>query len=199
VFPGKWNKEPFPPRKYDPIEGYVVAPGDQYHQETVLEQLKTPLNGFLGQAYNYDDQGLTEEWMVTFKDKNFHASNKDVIRTQIVSLLDIMTQQVQDRVCNEQGIVEREAIGLGPMLREAPVWGIDSHTRATIEFILKDRYPKANQADIKHFIERKLLPNINALPSNMAYHMPHALNRIIEVRVKLSLSNTALYEPSNHC
>lgn len=125
--------------------------------------------------------------MVTFRDKNFQASSADVIRTQIVSLLDILTQQVQDRVCNEIGIVDREPIGLGPMLREAPVWGIDSHTRSIIEFILKDRHPKAQPNDIRYFIERILLPSINALPSNLAYHMPHALNDIVMVSILLRI------------
>lgn len=182
--PGRWRKEPFPPRKYERINSYVVATGlSQSDVENIDNQLKTTLNGCLGQAYNYDDQGLTEEWMVTFRDESFQASTDDVIRTQIVNLLELMTTQVQDRVCNEIGIVDREPLGLGPSLREAPVWGIDSYTRKMIQLVLRDSHPDATDDKITEFIERKLLPAINAMPANIAHNMTVALNHIIQVKM----------------
>jgi len=72
MLPGKWRKEPYPPRIYEPIPNYVVSPSvDPIAASKVLNLLETPLNGFLGQAYNYDDHSLTEEWMLTFKGNIF--------------------------------------------------------------------------------------------------------------------------------
>ena len=66
--PGKWRKEPYASRVYDPIDSYVVTSTlGKDEADDLLRMLETPLDGFLGQAYNYDDHSLTEEWMVTFK------------------------------------------------------------------------------------------------------------------------------------
>lgn len=91
MFPGKWRKDPFPPRTYQWLseyritsnigtlgcccyarslvsmsdEAFVTGPEERVRLQ---EQLHTPLDGFLGQAYNYDDHDLTEEWMVSFQD-----------------------------------------------------------------------------------------------------------------------------------
>lgn len=94
MFPGKWRKDPFPARTYQWLSEYritsnigtlgccccccahscLVSMSDEVFvagpEEGVRlqEQLHTPLDGFLGQAYNYDDHDLTEEWMVSFQD-----------------------------------------------------------------------------------------------------------------------------------
>ena len=68
MVPGKWRKEPYGTRSYDPLTAYTVTssiPSEEAGQ--LMEQLVTPLNGFLGQSYNYDDHDLTEEWMCSFK------------------------------------------------------------------------------------------------------------------------------------
>ena len=102
-------------------------------------QLVTPLDGFLGQAYNYDDHDLTEEWMVTFQDKSSAGpSEDDVIRTQLESLLEIMKVAVQDRVCTETGVLQRLPLVLGKDIKEVPVWGIDCYTRRMVEMALAE-------------------------------------------------------------
>lgn len=105
VMPGAWRKKAYPPRKYSKLQDYVFTTSIPNKEGEVLRmQLDTPLDGFLGQAYNYDDHSLTEEWMLAFKDGTSHApSDDDVIRTQLESLLEIMMVQVQDRVCSESG------------------------------------------------------------------------------------------------
>lgn len=68
MLPGKWRKEAYAPRVYDAITDYVVTSTIEHSEGAdLLALLDTPLNGFLGQSYNYDDHSLTEEWMVTFK------------------------------------------------------------------------------------------------------------------------------------
>jgi hypothetical protein len=61
VVSGRWRKEAYPPRQYEFLNNYAVTTTISEEEGDILkEQLITPLNGFLGQAYNYDDHGLTE-------------------------------------------------------------------------------------------------------------------------------------------
>lgn len=61
IVSGKWRKEAYPPRQYDFLNNYAITTTIAEEEGEILkEQLITPLNGFLGQAYNYDDHGLTE-------------------------------------------------------------------------------------------------------------------------------------------
>ena len=162
----------------------------------IRNQFTTTLDGFLGQAYNYDDHGLTEEWMMTFKDGNFTASDDEVIRTQLESLLDILTVQVQDRVCNEQKVLHLPQLKLGVDVIEAPVWGIDCYTRRMIELVLEgvtgDEGGKGGKrkkggdgsegnAVAAAFVERLLLPAINAQKPDMAHNMNNAVEHILKV------------------
>jgi hypothetical protein len=145
--------------------------------------LNTPLNGFLGPAYNYDDHTLTEEWMVSFCDDTNKPSDEEVIRTQLVSILEVMLGQVQDRVCNSIRILDVPPVGLGSRLKEFPVWGIDSYTRKMIELAIRDNQNtcKASVKSIVSFVERKLLPTINAQHVDEAYNICFSLQSIIEV------------------
>ena len=67
VVSGKWRKEAYAPRTYEFLNNYAVTTTISEMEGDILkEQLITPLNGFLGQAYNYDDHGLTEVcWCVS--------------------------------------------------------------------------------------------------------------------------------------
>ena len=61
VVSGKWRKEAYTPRQYEFLNKYAVTTTVSDEEGEILkEQLITPLDGFLGQAYNYDDHGLTE-------------------------------------------------------------------------------------------------------------------------------------------
>ena len=61
VVSGKWRKEAYAPRTYDFLNDYAVTTTvSEVEGAALREQLITPLDGFLGQAYNYDDHGLTE-------------------------------------------------------------------------------------------------------------------------------------------
>lgn len=186
--PGRWRKEAYAPRVYDPLTEYVVTSSvSEEEGKQLKDQLYTTLDGFLGQAYNYDDHGLTEEWMVSFQDKSTSGpSEDDVIQTQIESLLEIMKVQVQDRVCNEGGVLRRAPVGLGKDLKEVPVWGIDCYTRRNVEIAIEDRCSSATSktlVNIQRFIEKKLLPAINAQEVDKAHNMTCALNHILEVRL----------------
>lgn len=174
-----------------PIKSYVVSSFvDNAEAEAILDLLKTPLAGFLGQAYNYDDHKLTEEWMCSFVDADhssrksarvqiFTASDDDVIRTQIESLMEIWKVQVQDRVCNETGVLAVPPIDLGPRLKEVPVWGIDSFTRKNMQKFLKHI---GDDNSIQRFIENRLLPAINAQSPEAAHEIRSALQFIKRVR-----------------
>jgi hypothetical protein len=186
VIPGKWRKEAYPPRVYHPLDDYMITKA--IPESEAVEQrdlLNTPLNGFLGQAYNYDDHGLTEEWMVTFKDEGAEATADDVIRTQLESLMEIMLVQVQDRVCTQDGVLDKEPLVLGKHIKEAPVWGMDCYTRRMVELTIGDRVEQkelVTEKAVQTFIEKKLLPAINAQPADKAHNMKNAVQAIIEVR-----------------
>ncbi len=194
--PGRWHREPYTFRKYSQLEEYVVADqlgrGDASDAEAVKAQLSTKLDGFMGQAYNYDDHGLTEEWMSTFKDGNFTASEDDLIRTQLGGLMEILLAKVTDRVCTENGVLKRPPVGLGSRLKECPVWGIDCYTRRMVELSIIDRVgDEATPEALKTFIERRLLPSINRQAPELAHNMNYAINSILEViycPIKFSLT-----------
>jgi hypothetical protein len=183
--PGKWRKENFSARVYEPIPTYVVTNTvSQEEGNGLLQMLNTPLNGYFGQAYNYDDHGLTEEWMMNFSDRQTTApSDKDVIRTQIVSLMEIMMVQVQDRVCTEEKILEKEPLVLGKDVKEVPVWGIDCYTRRMIELAIEDRVKGSKKMPhaIKNYVEKLLLPAVNQQTPENAHNMKCALEYLLGV------------------
>lgn len=187
MIPGKWRKEPYGTRAYEYLTDYsVTANIGEEEGRQLREQLVTPLNGFLGQAYNYDDHDLTEEWMVTFQDKSAAGpSEDDVIRTQLESLLEIMMVAVQDRVCTETGVLQRLPLKLGEDIKEVPVWGIDCYTRRMVEMAIEDRVPaeQRNEKTIKKFIERALLPTINDQAPEHAHDMTYTILAILKVRL----------------
>lgn len=158
---------------------------DDAEARQVKAQLNTPLDGFLGQAYNYDDHDLTEEWMVTFKDKGSAGpSDDEVIRTQLESLMEIMLYTVQDRVCTQTGVLQRSPLQLGTDVKEVPVWGMDCYTRRMVEMSIEDRVPaeRRSEAQIRAFVERRLLPAINDQAPARAHDMTHSIKAILEVR-----------------
>ena len=195
--PGKWHKEPYPRRAYECLTDYAFTESvTAAEQDNLKAQLNTPLNGFLGQAYNYDDHGLTEEWMVTYTDGKGGAapSDDDVIRVQCKSLIDILCVQVQDKVLNEEQVLQRAPCDLSSgKLKEAPVWGIDSYTRRMVEIAIEDRVNKEehayNKKDIQTFLERILLPAINAQPVAKAHDMAAVVKSLLPETVHRHTSN----------
>ena len=98
----RWRREAYPPRQYEAISHYVPAECISSDDAKMLtEQLYTSLNGYLGPSYNYDDNNLTEEWMMNYQDLYTKPSDDDVIRTQVESILDILMGQIQDKICND--------------------------------------------------------------------------------------------------
>jgi hypothetical protein len=190
VIAGKWRKEPYAARKYDFLTEYCVTHNvSEEEARQVKEQLNTPLCGFLGQAYNYDDHDLTEEWMVTFKDKGSAGpSDDEVIRTQLESLMEIMLYTVQDKVCNQTDVLQRAPLQLSRDVKEVPVWGIDCYTRRMVEMSIEDRVPaeRRSEAQLRTFVERRLLPAINDQPPAKAHDMTNSIKAIIEVRYHLA-------------
>jgi hypothetical protein len=150
----------------------------------MMSELITPLSGYVGLAYNYDDQDLTEEWMLTFKCSGTKsASEHEVIRTQVEILMEVMLGHVQDRVCTSSEILARPPLAIGVHIKEAPVWGIDSYTRKMIELAVEDRTSTKTRSSksVRHFIEKILLPAINRQPINTAHNMVAVLQAIKEV------------------
>lgn len=59
ILPGKWRKTAYAPRCYEHLHEYVATSTlTDEEASSMMEELRTPLVGYVGQAYNYDDQGL---------------------------------------------------------------------------------------------------------------------------------------------
>lgn len=217
-FCDRWRKEPYPIRDYTRLTDYVVSSSITDSQEihNLYEELNTNLNGFLGPALNVEDQELTEDWMLCFRnvdntdtkaisclnDDNAIASDDDIIRTQLEGIVDMMIGQIQDRICNETNILKTPPLTLGNGIEERPVWGIDCHTRKMLEIILDDTIAPQTITEIekhknfkKYFIEKKLLPAINSQSPSQAHKMSVALQYIIDVS---NINNTTKLIYSNN-
>jgi len=186
---GKWRMQPYPLREYNSIDHYSITTSiSEDDRKEIKNLLKTTLNGYVGQAYNYDDNKLTEDWMSSFLDGENSASNDEVIRTQLESYLDILIGRVQDRVCTELGVLTKNTLTLGVDILEQPVWGIDCYTRTNIEMILDERFRgELSLEQKKDFIERKLLPAINAQDPSVAHDMRKAFESIVQNSVKFPI------------
>jgi hypothetical protein len=175
---GKWNKTPSELRNYDSVEAYVATQEiPENERRDVLSMLGTSLrSGYLGQPYNFDDGALTEEWMCTYVDKR--TSNTlpegDIIKALTSTTLDMMCEQVRDRVCTVSGALGETPLNLRQgHLKEQPVFGIDCECRRLIEVVLVDRLGPhlCSPATLAVFIEKRLLPAINQLPGHQGHSM----------------------------
>ena len=85
----------------------------------MMAELETPLSGFFGQAYNYDDQDMTEDWMNRFKDPGSKSASKDeVIRNQVRTRMELMLGQVHDRVCTASNMLNRPPLTMDVHIKE---------------------------------------------------------------------------------
>lgn len=191
ILGGKWRKTAYPLRCYDHLQEYVPTSSiSEVEAAEMMNELITPLSGYVGLAYNYDDQDLTEEWMLTFKSSGSKsASEHEVIRTQVEILMEVMLGHVQDRVCTTNEVLVRPPLTIGVHIKEAPVWGIDSYTRRMIELAVEDRTSTKNRSlkSVRHFIEKILLPAINRQPTSTAHNMATVLQSIKEVSLIVPL------------
>ena len=168
VLPGSWRKLPYDLRVYAHIDEYVPSSNLLLEeQENVIKQLDTSLYGYLGESYNYDDHELTQQWASTLDiSKLKKAKDSLIIHLQIERLMDQLTQKVQDKVSNENGVLEHPIIPIGSLLKECAVFGIDCYTRRMVELVIEDRVKPADLGtyqDITNFIEHKLLVRIPSL------------------------------------
>ena len=91
-----------------------------------------------------------------------------------------MMVQVQDRVCTTDNVLNREPLQLGVHIKEVPVWGIDCYTRRMVELSIEDHAKELfNLKTVHTFIEKRLLPTINAQSADTAHDMSVALDAIV--------------------
>lgn len=191
---GKWRKDPYPPRSYRPLDDYKITDSISADEAVaVRRQLSSSLSpGFKGPALECDDVAQMEAWMRRFKDKGGKrfADDDTINRLLVEYTLDNMVSTVQHRAYNDDGVVTKDPIDLGPQLKEALVWGIDCYTRRLIELALEDTcamdFPhkpleKDNSPVLiaaQQFIEQTLLPCMNTQTPENAHDMDFALMEI---------------------
>ena len=102
---------------------------------------------------------------------------------RLLTALSLPQASVQDRVCTDRKVLQKEPLQLNKDIQEVPVWGLDSYTRRMIEIALEDRVGPARrtEASLRRFIEKKLLPAINAQSPDHAHNINYAIDAILEV------------------
>ena len=197
-----WRKDAFPERRYERLSNYVVCDGLSPVDEGIAKyELRTNLpDSFVGLSYRYDDTGESEAWMNSVVDETSRAARAalaadgGVIRAQVDATMNNLLIQVQDRVMTDKRILHqpelKSANWMGadqsaaasmnaeelPEVVEQPVWGIDCYTRRNISICLETEF----ESDVAlAFIEKWLLPAINACPEHLAHDIDNAA-RILE-------------------
>ena len=107
-----------------------------------------------------------------------------------------MTVQVQDRICTTDGVLNSEPLQLGVHIKEVPVWGIDCYTRRMVELSIEDHAKELFDLKTVHtFIEKRLLPTINAQSIDTAHDMSVALEAIVANPTVGSPHDTGILTP----
>jgi hypothetical protein len=189
----------FPEREYERLKTDAVCSGlSELDERIALYELKTSLkDSFVGLSYTYDDTGQSEGWMKsvmneagdneTQKAALALSSDDGVIRAQVAASMQSLLIGVQDRVMTETGVLEQKELKSAnwavsgdnvstdddpsAQIVEQPVWGIDSYTCRNISICLETEF----DADtVLLFIEKWLLPAINACPEDLAHNISNA-------------------------
>ena len=193
----------FPEREYERLTNDTVCAGlSELDERIATYELRTNLNdSFIGLSYTYNDAGQSEVWMKTILENSEEKSEEEkaavalssddgVIKAQVAASMQSLLIAVQDRVMTDNGVLEqteiRSANWVGeqitcsgesvPEIAEQPVWGIDCYTRKNISICLETKF---DPDTISVFIEKWLLPAINACPVDMAHELSNAC-RILE-------------------
>lgn len=218
-----WRKEPFPERRYERLSADVVCDGLSFIDERIAQyERKTSLpDRFIGQAYQYDDTGESETWMrsvvdettandksnkkVKKKQKDSVSADDEVIRAQVSARMQSMLISVQDKVMTNAKVMHQPELHSENWLRETktedvksdiieqPVWGMDCYTRRNIFLFLKIEF---DDKTALRFVEKWLLPAINACPNKVAHDIGNAARILMELPFKdeadIDWTNTAL-------
>ncbi len=177
---GEWRTQSYPPRVYNQyLKDYQPAQDIPEHvcMEVISELDTTLSDGFLGEAYSYDDHGISEAWMQELGLMDGGELGEVVFdpetgRRQVQGRLYKMVQQVVDRVLNMSGALNQPPLTLGTDLVEVPVWGIDCYTHYNLQSVLTSDCMSStvwgttiSQEECKRkareWMERKLIFGIN--------------------------------------
>lgn len=204
---GEWRDEAYPLRVYKKyLHDYEPAEDlpEEAKQEVDKELATTLPDGYLGEAYSYDDHGISEQWMVELgaaaaegeegsqEQEDWKDLDQATIESQVSARLENMLQQVVDRANNEKGTLLQPEKTVGHELSEIPVWGMDCFTRRNIEIALEEAPSVPSSSGVEQvwplstwgpkertrWLEHVLLPAINQSGS---CDMTQALRRITDV------------------
>mmetsp|Transcript_49199 Transcript_49199/g.96205 ORF Transcript_49199/g.96205 Transcript_49199/m.96205 type:complete len:1958 (-) Transcript_49199:139-6012(-) len=210
---GFWRQSPFPKRNYETLSSYVICDGldDNDICSAKHELITTMDDRFVGIPYNFSDVGLSESWMkvvggtVNYKETSEVAaainSDEGVIKAQVMNTIDRLLIEVQDKCMTEFGVLKQKELKVGnyekspgcselldtPDVTEQPVWGIDCFVRKNImEMLCRDCF--GTVAPI--FLQKWLLPAINACPTDYAHDIKCAARILQGLPPKKDNTNT---------
>ena len=112
------------------------------------------------------------------------AADQGVVRAQVQATMQHLLIQVQDKVMTDKCILKGQELRVAnwgnsspnkpaasPELVEQPVWGIDCYTRRNIMICLSVEFDSETALE---YVEKWLLPAVNACPESLAYDLTNA-------------------------
>ena len=112
------------------------------------------------------------------------AADQGVVRAQVQATMQHLLIQVQDKVMTDKCILKGQELRVAnwgnsspnkptasPELVEQPVWGIDCYTRRNIMICLSVEFDLETALE---YVEKWLLPAVNACPESLAYDLTNA-------------------------
>ncbi|CAM9539119.1 unnamed protein product [Chrysoparadoxa australica] len=100
----------------------------------------------------------------------------ETMRAQVEVSLELLKNQIVDKVMNDRGTLDKPIKQLGVHVKEVPVWGLDCFTRKNVEIVLQEMGWERTQ--VRRFIEALLLPHINMQNGPEAFTLRAALESI---------------------
>lgn len=198
-----WRKDPFPERKYERLTADTICAGLSTLDKRIAEyERRTQLpDSFIGLSYRYDDTHQSETWMQSVVDETGSggkqktnekqaalalSADEGVRRAQINATMQSLLIAVQDKVMTERKVLQERELNSAnwlldesdrsssdpePEIVEQPVWGIDCYTRKNILLCLETEF---DDHIALLFVEKWLLPAINACPMSLAHKLSSA-------------------------
>lgn len=166
---GKWNKAPYPRRPYEEISEYAPTPGlsasEQQEVLGILETTKRP---------ECDQSDLCAK-VVPF----------DLARNCFETSARCMSRRVG---CPRTAVGSHQPLKMGQQVQVTDMWGLDCYTRRNVQTVLRMAAGFETEQLQRNFLQRILLPAIDAQPSHRAHNLVNAMRSILHAVGK---------EPSN--
>ncbi|GBG33499.1 Histone-lysine N-methyltransferase ATXR3 [Hondaea fermentalgiana] len=159
---GKWNKAPYPRRPYEEIKEYAPTPGlSAREQKEVLDILKT------SKRAECDQSDLCAQ-IVPFNLAENRFETPARCKSRRVG-------------CHRTAVGSKRPLRVGQQVQVADMWGLDCYTRRNVQTVLRMAAGLETELLQRSFVQRILLPVVDAQPAHRAHNLVHAMRSILGV------------------